>query len=380
MSTGTKKPILLALLIVLGTLAGCLGTNSVDSNSDSIKIAFELKDDYTDADTNPQLFADFISAKTGLEVDIYPVSSEGSIIEALRFGHADIAFMDAGAAWMGWQQYGLEVLAADTKSDGRAYYNAHAVVLNGSEAAEAYLDDSASTDPFSILQGKTSCHTGWLKSAGMLLPMGFLISEGYAPIVGPDDDIESLRSTIYSYFNDEASIPDSGTPYSSYGGALHCLSDGTGDVAFVKDSSVTTYCGSDEIASNEDWCLGLDEYILLPSYGQAPSHPVMFNPETLSSDKQALILEALLMLNDETYLEDVVMGDAIVTGCVNTVSDTVDETISPSQCGDRILSNVLNTGGLIQTDTDSHLGMYGSLIEAIPGISTYFDTKYEISS
>ena len=28
--------------------------------------------------------------------------------------------MDAGAAWMGWQQYGLQVLAADTKSDGRS--------------------------------------------------------------------------------------------------------------------------------------------------------------------------------------------------------------------------------------------------------------------
>ena len=80
--------------------------------------------------------------ETGLDVEIYPVSSEGSIIEALRFGHADIAFMDAGAAWMGWQQYGLEVLAADIKSDGRSYYNAHAVVLNGSEAAQAYLDDS----------------------------------------------------------------------------------------------------------------------------------------------------------------------------------------------------------------------------------------------
>ena len=380
MQNATKKPILLALLIVLGSIAGCLGENDKASGSDVLKIAFEVKDDYTNADANPQLFAEYMSKETGLEVEIYPVSSEGSIIEALRFGHADIAFMDAGAAWMGWQQYGLEVLAADTKSDGRSYYNAHAVVLNGSEAAQAYLDDNASTDPFAVLQGKTSCHTGWLKSAGMLLPMGYLISEGYAPLVGPEDDIESLRSTIYSYFSEDASIPDSGTPYSSYGGALHCLSDGTGDVAFVKDSSVATYCGLDDPDMNEDWCLGLDEYILLPSYGQAPSHPVMFNPETLSEEKKALILEALLSLNDEEYLEDGIMGDAIVTGCVNLVDNTVNEDITPSQCGDSILLSILNTGGLIETDTETHLGIYGSLIEAIPGISTYFDTKYEISS
>lgn len=376
----TKKPILLTLLIVLGSIAGCIGNDSDSSNSDTIRIAFEIKDDYTNMDANPQLFADYMSVKTGLKVEIYPVSSEGSIIEALRFGHADIAFMDAGAAWMGWQQYGLEVLAADTKSDGRAYYNAHAVVLNGSDVAQAYLDDNASTDPFATLQGKTSCHTGWLKSAGMLLPLGFLISEGYAPVVGPEDDIESLRSTIYSYFNSDASIPDSGTPYSSYGGALNCLSDGTGDVAFVKDSSVVTYCGSDVPSENEDWCLGLDEYILLPSYGQAPSHPVMYNPETLSSDKQALILEALLSLNDEVYLENGVLGDATVTGCVDTNQNIVDDERNPSECGDNILSNILNTGGLIETDTETHLGLYGSLIEAIPGISTYFDTKYDISS
>ena len=375
-----QKSLLITFLMLVSGLTGCLGNGADSSNSNIIRIAFEIKDDYTNVDMNPQILADFMSEQTGLEVELYPITSEGAIIEALRFGHADIAFMDAGAAWMGWQQYGLEVLAADTKSDGRTYYNAHAVVLNGSNAAIAYLDDNASTDPFAALEGTTSCHTGWLKSAGMLLPMGFLISEGYAPVVGPEDDIESLRSTIYSYFSEDASIPDSGTPYSSYSGALHCLSDGIGDVAFVKDSSVATYCGSDDPAANEDWCLGLDEYILLPSYGQAPSHPVMFNPDFLSVDKQRLVLDALLALNNETYLENGVVGDAVVTGCLDVNANTVDEAISPSQCGDQILANILNTNGLVQADTETHLGIYGSLIGAIPGISNYFDTKFDISS
>ena len=211
----------MTLLFLLATLVGCIGNDENDSELETLRIAFEIKDDYTNADMNPQIFADFMHEQTGLEVELYPITSEGAIIEALRFGHADIAFMDAGAAWRGWQQYGLEVFAADTKSDGRTYYNAHAVVLNGSQAANAYLDDNGSTDPFATLEGTTSCHTGWLKSAGMLLPMGFLISEGYAPVVGPDDDIESLRSTIYSYFSEDASIPDSGTPYSSYGCLLY---------------------------------------------------------------------------------------------------------------------------------------------------------------
>ena len=65
--------------------------------------------------------------------------------------------------------------------------------------AAAYQDDDDSTDPFALLEGKTSCHTGWLKSAGMLLPMGYLISNGYADVVGDEDDIESLRDTIHAY-------------------------------------------------------------------------------------------------------------------------------------------------------------------------------------
>ena len=355
-------------------------TDTVSPTVSNIRIAFEIKDDYTDVDMNPQLLADYIAEQTGVTVTLYPVTSEGSIIEALRFGNADIAFMDGGSAWMGWQEYGLAAMAADTKSDGRTYYDAHAVVRNGSDIANAYLDGDDSTDPFAMLEGKTSCHTGWLKSAGMLLPMGFLISEGYAPVVGSQDDIESLRSTIYSYFNDDASIPDSGTPYSSYSGAVRCLSEGVGDVAFVKDSTISSYCGNDNASDNEDWCLAEEEYILLPSYGSAPSHPVMYNPDKLDVQTRTAILNALLSLNSEMYVEDYPMNGQTFTGCYDLSTHVVDSNQSKGECGDQILANILNTGGLVEVNTQEHMGIYGDLIGSIPGISTYFDTKYEIEA
>ena len=177
----------------------------------------------------------------GVVVELYNVDSEGAIIEALRFGNADIGFMDGGAAWVGWKEYGLAAMAADLKSDGRTHYNAHAWVLADSDIAAAHLDDDSSTDPFALLQGKTSCHTGWLKSAGMLLPMGYLIGNGYADVVGDPDDVASLRDTIFGFFSDDASIPDSGTPYYGYGGAVKCLSEGVGHVAFAKDSTCLLY-------------------------------------------------------------------------------------------------------------------------------------------
>ena len=345
----------------------------------NIRIAFELKDDYTNADENPQILADYIAEQTGVTVTLYPVTSEGAIIEALRFGNVDIAFMDGGAAWVGWKEYGLASMAADQKSDGRTYYNAHAVVLNGSDIAEAYLDNDSATDPFALMAGKTSCHTGWLKSAGMLLPMGHLISQGYAPVVGPQDDIESLRDTIHAFFNENASIPDSGTPYYSYSGAVKCLTEGVGEVAFAKDSTVASYCGQDNASDNLDWCLPESDYILLPSYGAAPSHPVMYNPAKLDVQTRTAILNALLSLNNEMYLENYTMQGQTVTGCYNTVSHMVDSTSPQNQCGDQILENVLNTPGLVEANTQDHLGSYSSLISSIPGISAYFDTKFEIA-
>ncbi|MED5398570.1 MAG: PhnD/SsuA/transferrin family substrate-binding protein, partial [Candidatus Thermoplasmatota archaeon] len=228
------------VIMLCSTLSGCAGDD--EEPLDSLVIAYEVKDDYENTDENPQLFADYLSNELNYDVTLYSVDSDGAMIEALRFGNADIALMDGGAAWVGWQQYDLQVLAADQKSDGRTYYDAHAWVLADSAMASAHLDDDPYTDPFALLQGKTSCHTGWLKSAGMLLPMGFLIGHGYANVVGDPNDIETLRNTVYGFFNENASIPDSGTPYYGYGGAVKCLSEGVGDVAFAKDSTIASYC------------------------------------------------------------------------------------------------------------------------------------------
>ena len=225
-------------------------------------------------DENPQLLADYLAEKMNYQVSLYNVDSEGAMIEALRFGNADIAIMDGGAAWVGWQQYDLQVLAANQKSDSRAFYDAHAWVLADSEMALAATDDSNFTDPFSLLAGKTSCHTGWLKSAGMLLPMGYLIGHGYANVIGDPNDVETLRNTIHGFFNENASIPDSGTPYYGYSGAVKCLSEGVGDVAFAKDSTIDSYCGNEDTSENEDWCLSMDQYVALPAFGKSLKYAI----------------------------------------------------------------------------------------------------------
>ena len=374
-----SKAIVINLLLITCVLSGCMGGENQEETQGSLVIAYEVQADYENIDENPQILADYLSEKMNYDVTLYSVSSEGAMIEALRFGNADIAIMDGGSAWVGWQQYDLGVLGADQKSDGRTYYEAHAWVRADSEMADAYLDDNRYTDPFSLLSGKTSCHTGWLKSAGMLMPMGYLIGLGYANVIGDPDDIETLRNTVYGYFSEDSSIPDSGTPYYGYSGALKCLSEGAGDVAFAKDSTVDSYCNNDDPAENEEWCLELDEYVALPAFGRAPSHPVMYNPTVLDVQTRTAVLNALMSMNYETYYVNYTTRGDTFTGCYDITVHVLDEESPRNTCASEILQNVLNTDGLVRTTSQNHLGSYSDLISNIPGISAYFGDKFEIS-
>ena len=245
-----------------------------------------------------------------------------------------------------------------------------------------------------MLAGKTSCHTGWLKSAGMLMPMGYLIKNGYVTPVGDTSDINSLRNTIDNHFDgsasngNAASIPDSGALYSGYSGAIECLSSGYGDVAFAKGDDFSTphkYCDNEDVADNEEWCLDIDEYIQLPSFGQSPSHPVMYNPELLDVYTRNAVLNAILSWGDEMYVEDYQMGDQTYTGCYNTVTHQVAD-IPANQCGSEIISAVTSKGyRLVAGNSQNHLGSYSDLLGSIPGPVSYthlraHETRFDAES
>ena len=323
------KPMLNALLVTIilsASMAGCLES---EEDEKVIRIAFKTQDDYDNPSANPQILADFIAAQSGYAVELYPINSDIAAIEALRFGHADIAFLDGGAAWIAWQQHGLDAILADQKSDGITSYTAQAWVLADSDIQS--LED---------LEGKDSCHTGWLKSAGMLMPMGYMINNGIVDVNGDADDISSLRTTIEEYFGN-ASIPEKGDLYYSYSGAFRCMTEGVGDVAFGKTTSYEDHC------EGNDWCLERDQYRPLePVFGQVPSHPVMVNTETTSQEKIDVIVGAFLALNTAVG-------------------------------GAEILDGVLNTPGISEVTTEGHLGSYSDAIGAIPGIAAYFDEKYD---
>jgi len=72
---------------------------------------------------------------------------------------------------------------------------------------------------------------------------------------------------------------------------------------------------------------------------------VIVNPDN-AGDKQDALIAALLALNTD-------------------------------EGGVDILENVLNTPGLIPVTSEGHLGSYSDAIGNIPGITAYFEAKYD---
>ena len=352
-----RKPIhhilLSTLMLLLVSVSGCLQTNSDDSDlglpeqeeqmEDEIplSIAFIVDQETFGTQNDPSYMAEIFSDETIFDVTPYPVESEEAMIESLRFGHVDLAMMDAASSWMSWKNYDLQVLLADQENYGRTYYNSNAWVKSDSEIATYHNDDDPLTDPFSLFEGKKSCHTGWFDSVGMLLPMGFLLGLGYANVAGNPNDVESLLFTIQEFLDDEPTIPEAGTKYYGYSGALRCLSDGTGDIAFLQDSTVADHCSEDD-QNRPSWCLSEDDYTVLPTFGRSPSNALMFNPDFLDSETSQKISEEFLRLSG-----------------INEMDQT--------------LRSLFGTSGFASTTSFEHLDGYSSLIFNIPGMQAYFE-------
>ncbi len=334
---------LCALMICTFLFTGCLESPEEEASQGEISfsIAFLVDQEILGTPNDPVYLAEKFSDESIFQVNAFAVDSEEAMIESLRFGHVDFAMMDAASSWMGWRNYNLEVLVADHETNDRPYYNSVAWVKSDSDIASYHLDDDPFTDPFSLFEGKRPCHTGWFDSVGMLLPMGFLLGLGYANVVGDPNDVESLMLTINDFFSEEPNVPESGTKHYGYRGALRCLSDGTGDIAFLTESTVDDHC-SELDESKPSWCLDEDDYTPLPTFGKSPSNALMYNPDFLDSETSQRISDELVALSGNYSM-------------------------------DAQLTSLLGTPGVISTSSEEHLGGYSSLVYNIPGMQSYFE-------
>ncbi|MCA1819771.1 MAG: PhnD/SsuA/transferrin family substrate-binding protein, partial [Halobacteriales archaeon] len=259
-------------LLSIPLLAGCA------SDDRSLRIAFSAPDEALAPPQRPARLADALTELTNRTTRVYEVTESDLLVQSVAAGQADAAFVDTASGWYGWKWLGIDVAAATLEIDGRPYYVASAWVLNGS-AYHSMAD----------LRGARSCHTGLLTSEGTFMPLAWMLDEGLVSKAGHPDEIASIEPIFAAFFTGGARIPhNEADPYGNYQGALRCLSEGLGDVAFVKDTTPATYCGPGN-AARPAWCKDLGEYRRLQGFGEVPSHPLIVSPHLLPEKRQDLV-------------------------------------------------------------------------------------------
>nr|KAF6335880.1 transferrin [Pipistrellus kuhlii] len=182
--------------------------------------------------------------KKGL--DCVRKSSHYECIEAIANKGADAVTLDGGLVFdAGQAPYNLKPVVAEyygSKENPQTSYYAVAVVKKGSGFQ------------LNQLQGKKSCHTGINRSAGWKIPMGTL----YPELSEPQEDLQKAAANFFGGSCVPGVDPNAypklcqlcagkgkdkcafshHEPYFGYSGALKCLMDGAGEVAFVKHLTV----------------------------------------------------------------------------------------------------------------------------------------------
>lgn len=332
-----KQQIILAFVVIaVAAFLGGYGLGSLNDNSNSLTtneiINVSSESNTVDVDTItigfiPVEKADeltpkakeletFLENELGVDVEIVVPTNYETIIEGMRFGHIDAAFMDTGPAWITHQRTGAEVVMAELVA-GKVNYQATVWALADNDSINSLADTVGKKVAFTSITG----------SSGFVRPMGTLVTEGHITIEG--DDIVALESALKNNF-------ESYTFAGGYKAALTLLLQGEVDVAFGSDIAPQKYLELKDQAKLR----------AVTTIGPVPSHVVMVSSDMSDSTKKALV-DALIQLN---YDEN-----------------------------NHILTNLYGAESLVPTTTTMHIGEFGNFIDALTGLDQKILDSYDKS-
>jgi len=289
-------------------------SNTIDV--DTITIGFIPVEKADELSSKAQTLETFLENELGVDVEIVVPTNYETIIEGMRFGHIDAAFMDTGPAWITHQRTGAEAVMAELVA-GKVNYQATVWALADNDSINS-LEDTV---------GKKVAFTSITGSSGFVRPMGTLVTEGHVVIEG--DDIVALEYALANNF-------ESYTFTGGYKAALQLLLNEKVDVAFGSDIAPQKYLELE------------DQMKLRPvtTIGPVPSHVFMVSPDMSESTKNALV-DALIQLN---YDEN-----------------------------NHILTDLYGAEALVPTTTTMHIGEFGDFIDALTGLDQLILDKYDKS-
>jgi len=302
---------LLALLAL--SLAACGG------GGDKLVIAVQPTSTAAELSADAGEIEEFLEARLDADVELRFPTTYAGVIEALRFGHADAAFMGAWPAALATQEAGAEIALAeireviiDDELTEAPYYYSYWVVP--SDSPYTSLEE---------LQGKKAAFPSQLSTSGYVAPVARLVELGLLEPAAAGEQADPRD------FFDEVFFAG------GYAQAWEALKAGQVDVSVIAGD-----------VPEELYREVLADTRVLEEQGPIPSHAVVFSKD-LKDPLRSDLQQALLQLGSEENRE--LMRTFISGTFVRFEPTTTDEHLAA-------LNEYLEATGLVFTEARASSG------------------------
>ncbi|MEX2046320.1 MAG: phosphate/phosphite/phosphonate ABC transporter substrate-binding protein [Chloroflexota bacterium] len=262
-SPRTALAILFAITV---TLAACAPQGGASQSK--LTIAVQPTATAEQLSANAKDLSAFLSQRMGREVELVFPTTYAGVVESLRFGHSQAAFMSAWPARLAWKIAGADVGLAEVREviigqdkKEETFYFSYWVVPKNSTVTK--LED---------LRGKRAVFPSQLSTSGYVAPLARLVELGLVtpPAAGKEADPKTFFGQV--------------TFAGGYQQGWEALKAGQADVAIIAGD-----------VAEKLYREVLDSTTVVEQQGPVPSHSVVFAKQLDPATKQKL-KDALLEL------------------------------------------------------------------------------------
>jgi len=266
-------PIILIAGIGIGYGVFVTTDNNVDTTAKKvITLAIQPTTQASDIESQANELEQYLVQETDYDIQIYVPTSYAGVVEALRFGKADVAFMSAWPAYLAVEKAGATLEIAEVRE----------VVIGDTLTAETFyysywvVPKDSPYNTLEDLRGKRAAFSSPLSTSGYVTPMKTMVETGLITVEkGKEVDPKS-------YFSDVVFA-------GGYSQAWEALKSNKVDVSIIAgDVSEKLYR---EVRENTK---------VIHEQGPIPSHGVVFSKEMDSNAKMEIKRAMLKMGNDDS--------------------------------------------------------------------------------
>ena len=294
MNCKTKLLALTLASVMTASLAGCGASASAGSATSAeaasatqesapggedgvFTIAYAPNESNTEAADARNGLADDLSAVLGCEVEEIQASDYNAIIEALRTGKADMAYMGSQALALGVERTNLEpiVMKAEDGDPEKAIYHSVLITSSANEDINSIED----------IKGKTMAFVDPDSTSGNLVPTAEIIQ------AFPDEDLNSDKLHTNGDFFEAVSFSG------SHQAGLQAVIKGDVDVVPISDQILASEIANGNAAE--------DDVKIIHESAAIPAEAVVVAEQVDQATRDKLV-EFLTSYDNEQYFTDVI--------------------------------------------------------------------------